>query len=437
MLTANDHKDYDIADDAQAWQQALKNVLSYATKFDMGSIFQLPNIFDLVDASRIKKATVWTNILTDYSLVDERAIYRWQEFVLTFGSSSDVESDNWMEDTLRLSMDPTLKAEVLSDLEELEELQRGAISIFYLITKRMVIRNQEAKDAMLEWFNTFDIRNYDNQDVSGASLRIKAISRALGSSNLPTNAVRRILDGFSHATNETFKNLCSTSSAMLSSSLYTHGMRTKSVATQLHTVLDDLVAKYLELLGGKKWEGIGHESSAFKAAFTTVIGGQTPTDIFEQYEEARILAAQGNKKLPFAEWVKTAVCHLCGESGHIKPDCPKSKYKSQRLARRSGERTDGRFDRRGARDRSARRPPSGAGRGGDRRKDRRRAFAVVADSLRALAASMNSDDDDDVADVDPEVNDDESTSSSDDEKEDGHVNWATLHEEAVFGSLKD
>ena len=184
----------------------------------MASIFLMPDIFSLSDSSLLATALEWTNILEKFGEVEADDVYRWQEFVLTYGAACDVESDNWLEDTLRLSMDSSLKSEVLSDMEELSELQCGAISIFYLVTKRMVIRNQEAADAMLEWFNKFNILNYDNQNVSEAVLRIKAMVRAIGDKNLPKNAVRRILDGFSTATNEKFKDLVKAQSAMLSSS---------------------------------------------------------------------------------------------------------------------------------------------------------------------------------------------------------------------------
>ena len=83
------------------------------------------------------------------------------------------------------------------------------------------------------------------------------------------------------------------------------------------SVLRDLEVKYLELLGAKEWDGIGHDASAFKAGLSK--------DVQDSYDEARALAvSRGERVLPFSEWVKTATCHQCGEIGHIKPQCPKT-----------------------------------------------------------------------------------------------------------------
>ena len=436
MLSVSAHKNYDIADDAQLWQFALKTIDNYAQTYDMTSIFMMPNRFDLHDSSSIHASTQYTNLLTDYSEIDRADILDWQEYLFRYGSDVDVESDNWMEETLRLSMEQTLKTEVLSDMEELPRTQRGAISMYYLMTKRMVVRNQEAKDAMLEWFNTFDIRNYDNQDVSGACIRIMAIARALGNDALPTNAVRRILNGFSHASNDTFKDLCNTTSAMMSSSLYAQGLKALSTSSRLRTILSDLESKYLELLGGKKWEGIGYEASAFKASLSNdgmvlYNGEMSPNDVFEEYDEARILAARNDKSLPFSEWVKTATCHHCGQKGHIKPRCPllrrnkTQRDSSQNLSRPPPGRPSGHnFTK------SKQVPSSSSSRDQARGNSNRRAFQAIAEQLQALAATFCSDSEEDDALEENEQNED--TSYDCDEQ----VNLASIHDDDVWGALK-
>jgi hypothetical protein len=80
---------------------------------------------------------------------------------------------------------------------------------------------------------------------------------------------------------------------------------------QLIDVLNDLENAYLELIGGKKWEGVGHpglsqHNSVFKG---------------ERNERSQKTLRGG---MPWEEWVKQyAKCDHCGEIGHIRPTCKK------------------------------------------------------------------------------------------------------------------
>jgi hypothetical protein len=60
----------------------------------------------------------------------------------------------------------------------------------------MVIRNQEAQDALEMYVKTFDITNFPGKNVPTACLRLKAVARALGDKDLPTNAICKVLEGF-------------------------------------------------------------------------------------------------------------------------------------------------------------------------------------------------------------------------------------------------
>ncbi len=77
-------------------------------------------------------------------------------------------------------------------------------------------------------------------------------------------------------------------------------------------VLNNLENTYLELVGGKQWQGIGHAGMDQGSSFYTT----------KEEKEARVLAAKN--RVPWEEWVEIhAVCHHCGEKGHIRPKCPK------------------------------------------------------------------------------------------------------------------
>ncbi len=103
-------------------------------------------------------------------------------------------------------------------------------------------------------------------------------------------------------------------------------MQSTSLHQQLHDVLNNLDATYLDLVGGKLWAGItaSPHSSSFVAG--------TAAD--DEINQARTIAAM--KNLPWDEWGKKyAKCHHCGKQGHIHPNCPiyLDKIKSGKIKR--------------------------------------------------------------------------------------------------------
>lgn len=233
--------------------------------------------------------------------------------MLRHSTEVEIESDNWLDDVLNLSMDKTLRAEVESDMISIPKNQRGAISTLRCIIKRMVVRNQEARDALENYIKTFDITKFPGENVPTACLRLKAVARALNPKDLPTNIIRRVLEGFGKSSTMSFNEFCTSQIAMRRGSFYEKLMHSSPLQTQLNDVLNDIEATYLDLAGGGKWAGV--TASPTKAAFVV------DCNIDEELEEARALALK--KKLPFEEWAKLyAKCHECGIKGHIRPHCP-------------------------------------------------------------------------------------------------------------------
>jgi hypothetical protein len=52
----------------------------------------------------------------------------WQEFLLGYGTETELESDNWLDDVLQLSMEKTLRSELESDLNSIPKHQCGSIT---------------------------------------------------------------------------------------------------------------------------------------------------------------------------------------------------------------------------------------------------------------------------------------------------------------------
>jgi hypothetical protein len=178
----------------------------------------------------------------------------------------------------------------------------------------MVIRNQEARDALKTYIKTFNITNFPGKNVPTACFCLKAVARTLGDKDLPTNAICKVLEGFAKLSTKSFNEFCASQIALRRGTFYRTLMKNTSLQNQLNDVLNDLETSHLDLVGGKLWEGV--ITSPTKSSF---LPNHTNN---EDIKKAMAMAAM--KNLPFVEWVNLhAICHHCGEKGHICPHCPK------------------------------------------------------------------------------------------------------------------
>jgi hypothetical protein len=179
----------------------------------------------------------------------------------------------------------------------------------------MVIRNQEAWDALEEYIKKFDIRSFPGENVPTACLKLKAVITVLGD-RLPSNAVCTILEGFAHASTKSFALVCGSKIAMRSDSIYASLVAKQTLCSQVTSMLNDLEQKYQQLITAKKWEGVGHrgETLTHNSSFNAAV---------EQEGMERSYAAyvRSKSRLPFEEWAKTQICHHCGKKGHVRPLC--------------------------------------------------------------------------------------------------------------------
>ena len=88
---------------------------------------------------------------------------------------------------------------------------------------------------------------------------------------------------------------------------------------QLFTACDDLETKHMELIEGGMCTDISHECSVFCSQV------DDHKIYMLEFGEVCVLAVMKNTTLIFDDWLKTASCHHCGETGHVCPNCPKFK----------------------------------------------------------------------------------------------------------------
>jgi hypothetical protein len=313
IITSTDASSFDVAADALAWQSHLQTIQKFCVQYDMTSLLQVPTGVNFSKPELVASATKFKHAIDDWSNLEDDDYHKWQEFIRRYGSPVELESDSWLDDTLQLSMEKTLRAEVESDISNIPSSKRGSLTTLRCIIKRMVIKNQESRDALENYIKSFDITKFPGENVPIACLRLKAVAKALGNDDLPKNIIRKVLEGFSKSSTKTFNDVCASQIALRRGSLIQDVVKSTSLYNQLVGLLTDLENAYLELVGGQLWEGVGHpgldqHSSLFKA---TIVG--KPPD-----------PKNLRDGLPWEEWVKKyAKCNHCGEVGHIRPTCSK------------------------------------------------------------------------------------------------------------------
>ena len=143
----------------------------------MNPILMIPQGVDVKNPANVSRACIFFNAIDDWQKLEDKDYFQWQKFVLLYGSSVEVESDNWLKETLLLSMERTLCSKVESDMKSLPlQKQKGAITMLCFIIKHMVVRNQEAKDALEIYLKTFNITAFPGENVPIACLRLKAVA---------------------------------------------------------------------------------------------------------------------------------------------------------------------------------------------------------------------------------------------------------------------
>jgi hypothetical protein len=209
LLTSNDIADYDVAVDALSWQPSLKNIPIFCTQYDMVSLLLIPQDVNLLMPHLIPKARHFKDAIDDWLTLEDKDYFEWQEFLLRYGSNEETISDNWLKDVLLLSMEPTLHAEVESDIVSMPRQQCGSITTLRCIIKRMVMKNQEAKDALENYIKDFDITKFPGENIPTACFHLKAVARALGNGDLPSNTICKVLEGFGKYSTKSFNDFYS------------------------------------------------------------------------------------------------------------------------------------------------------------------------------------------------------------------------------------
>jgi hypothetical protein len=94
----------------------------------MTSLLKIPQDVDLSKPHRVAKVTQFKDAIEDWQSLDNNDYFTWQEFLLRYGTETELESDNWLDDVLQLSMEKTFCSEVELDLNSIPKHQCGSIT---------------------------------------------------------------------------------------------------------------------------------------------------------------------------------------------------------------------------------------------------------------------------------------------------------------------
>jgi hypothetical protein len=196
MVTSIDSAKYNVAADAIFWQTILKNKRHFCMQYNMISLLKIPQGIDLSKPHHVTKTTQFKNDINNWQDLDNRDYFQWQGYLLCHGTDIETESDNWLENVLQISMEPSLHSEVDHNLHGIPLHQCGSMTTLCCIIKRMVVKNQEVHNPLETYIKTFDIKVFLGENLPTACLCVKAVAQTLGDKCLPTNTICKVLKGF-------------------------------------------------------------------------------------------------------------------------------------------------------------------------------------------------------------------------------------------------
>jgi hypothetical protein len=89
-------------------QTIMNGIKRYAIWYNKMLLLKVPQVSVMSPENIFKSRLVVLNAIDDYDKIDDSLYCKWQEFITHHGSEVELESDSWLENTLCLSMEPTL-----------------------------------------------------------------------------------------------------------------------------------------------------------------------------------------------------------------------------------------------------------------------------------------------------------------------------------------
>ncbi len=108
ILTSTDADEYNIASKAISYQAIMNSIHRFCIQYDMETLLKIPVDVNLLQPLPVKKATTFFNAIKDWQQLNDKTYFEWQELIVRYGTTNELESNSWLEDTLLISMDKNL-----------------------------------------------------------------------------------------------------------------------------------------------------------------------------------------------------------------------------------------------------------------------------------------------------------------------------------------
>jgi hypothetical protein len=100
---------YDVASKVIFYQAIMNSIHCFCIQYDMETLLKIPADVDLLQPLlTVKKATKFFNAIKYWQQLDYKKYFKWQEFIVRYGTTNELESNSWLKDTLLISMDKNL-----------------------------------------------------------------------------------------------------------------------------------------------------------------------------------------------------------------------------------------------------------------------------------------------------------------------------------------
>ena len=269
----------DVASLAIGIQDSLKEYSKWCKTTDTLDIYQIAiGVSDHSDLRQVSTAPTKC-LLTSYNEISLTDVKSFQAFINLHCDDCETLSSSWCLDKLANSTELTLRRRVLQIHDKLPEAQQGGLTFFKLLADECYKDSYEAQKSLKLWLESFDIRNFDGEDVRVASTKFKAVVDLLGSA-APDKYIKLYLRGMTHASSAKFKHVADTQLGFYGTTPYQ--MWRSQCCTDERQELDlfasTFITEYNDLSQGKEWSGFGHSASTFKASTTETAAAAATSD---------------------------------------------------------------------------------------------------------------------------------------------------------------
>jgi hypothetical protein len=261
----------------------------------------MPNVDSMFDKQELMYCTSYTNVLTDYQLVELYQVKDYQALINLHCGTIDVESSEWLLKVLEKSTESSLLTSIKQIMSSWAPHERGGVSMFKTIVDKMSANSFEFLQVGINYIVGFRLSKFDGENVIVANTHFLAVVTALPSASLPPKTVEFYLCGMCDCSSDEFKEIVSAQKGMLYTPWYKSFIKAEkvSVPQQLEQITQTLEEKYMALTSTGKWSGAHKKTSSFPAITRSSAPGKGPSK---------------HKYASREEWFDAQVCRECGKN---------------------------------------------------------------------------------------------------------------------------